>query len=103
MNVAYLNTPDFSFFCDATKQINHMITHLQSAHSHDNEHGDIEQYIQKEGFEVLRCLFQGYLDLKTANESIHDDVYSDEGIRLNHIKHNTKRCNGLMKLERFIA
>ncbi len=45
MNVAYLNTPDFSFFCDSTKQINHRITHLQSAHCRDNEHGDIEQYI----------------------------------------------------------
>jgi len=45
-----------------------MIDHLQSDNCRDNEHGDIEQYIQNEGFEVLRCLFQGYLDLKTASE-----------------------------------
>ncbi len=56
MNVAYLNTPGFSFFCDATKQINHMITHLQFAHCRDNEHGDIEQYIQKEGTMVSNLL-----------------------------------------------
>ncbi len=91
MKVAYLNTPDFSFFCDATKQINHMITHLQSALCRDNEHGDIEQYIQKEGFEVLPCLFQGYLDHREASEEIMSNVHTDEGIHLNHIKHCTKR------------
>jgi hypothetical protein len=91
MNLAYLNTPDFSFFSDATKQLDHIIEHLQSDACCNNEHGDIEQYIQKEGFEVLRCLFQGFLDLKAANEKTIADVYSDEGIHLTHIKHDTKR------------
>jgi len=91
MNLAYLNTPDFSFFSDATKQIDHMIEHLQSDNCRDNEHGDIEQYIQNEGFEVLRCLFQGYLDLKAASEKTISDVYTDEGIHLTHTKHSTKR------------
>lgn len=91
MNLAYLNTPDFSFFSDATKQINHMIGQLQSDIFCDNEHGDIEQYIQKEGFEVLRCLFQGYLDLKAANEKSISDVYTEQGMHLTHIKSNTKR------------
>jgi hypothetical protein len=44
MNLAYLNTPDFSFFSDATKQIDHMIKHLQSDKCHEKEHGDIELY-----------------------------------------------------------
>jgi hypothetical protein len=30
MNISYLNTPDFSFFCDATKHIEQMIEYLQS-------------------------------------------------------------------------
>ena len=82
MNLAYLNTPDFSFFSDATKQIDYMIEHLKSDHCNDKEHGDIENYIQNEGFEVLRCLFQGYLDLKAANEKSLSDVYTDEGMHL---------------------
>ncbi len=45
MNVDYLNAPDFLFFCDVTKQINHMITRLQSTHCLDNDHRAIEQYI----------------------------------------------------------
>ena len=91
MNLAYLNIPDFSFFSDANKQLEHMIEHLQSDNCCNNEHGDIEQYIQKEGFEVLRCLFQGYLDLKAENEKIVSNICTDEGIHLNHTKHGTKR------------
>jgi hypothetical protein len=91
MNLAYLNTPDFSFFCDARKQLHHMVEYLQSDERFDNEHGDIEQYIQSEGFEVLRSLFQGYLDLRAANEATMSNVHTDEGIHLNHIKHCTKR------------
>ncbi len=99
MNVAYLKPSDFSFFCDATKQINHIITNLQFAQYHrdnehgnrDNEHGNIEQYIQKESFEVLHCLFQGYLDHREASEEIMSNVHTDEGVHLNHIKQCTKR------------
>jgi len=71
MNPAYWNPPEFSFFSDATKQTDQMIGHLQSDNWRDNEHGDIEQYIQNEGFDVLRCLFQGYLDLKAKSGLIH--------------------------------
>ncbi len=91
MNLAYLNTPDFSFFSDANKQLEHMIDHLQSDNCRDNEHGNIEVYIQKEGFEVLRCLFQGYLDLKAASEKTISNVYTDQGIHLTHTKHATTR------------
>jgi len=73
------------------KQIAHMVEQLQSDIFCDNAHGDIEQYIQKEGFEVLRCLFQGYLDLKAANEKAISDVYTVQGIHLTHTKHSTKR------------
>ena len=68
-----------------------MIEQLQSDTYIDSEHGEIEQYIQTEGFEVLRCLFQGYLDLKASNENTASNIVSDEGIALTHIKHNTKR------------
>jgi len=68
-----------------------MIEQLQSDTYLNSEHGEIEQYIQTEGFEVLRCLFQGYLDLKASNENTASNIVSDEGIALTHIKHNTKR------------
>jgi hypothetical protein len=91
MNLAYLNTPDFSFFSDANKQLHHMVEYLQSDDRFNNEHGDIEQYIQNEGFEVLRCLFQGYLDLRATSEETISDVHTEDGMHLNHTKHSTTR------------
>jgi len=91
MKLAYLNTPDLSCFTDAKEQLDGMIKYLQSDERFDNEHGDIEQYIQKKGFEVLRCLFQGYLDLRAASEVPLSTVYNAEGIHLNHTKSVTTR------------
>jgi hypothetical protein len=59
MNVAYINSPDFSFFSDAKLQLDKIITQLQSAVYANFEHGEIEQYIKNEGKEVLRLLFRG--------------------------------------------
>ncbi|MFT5881001.1 MAG: hypothetical protein ACI86X_002140 [Moritella sp.] len=58
MNVAYLNSPDFLFFSDASKQLEHMIEHLQSDNCRDNEHGDIEQYIQKNDLKFYAACFK---------------------------------------------
>jgi len=57
MNLAYLNNPEISFFYDANKQLSTMVSHLQSTESKVKSHGDIEHYIQQEGFELLRYLF----------------------------------------------
>lgn len=39
MNLAYLNSPDFSFFSDDNKLLNYMIEQLQSDTYLDSEHG----------------------------------------------------------------
>jgi hypothetical protein len=91
MNTAYVNSPDFSFFSEAKLHLDHIISELQSSELADNAHGDIEQYINKEGFEVLRCLFQGYLNMQATNEPQHDFVTSSNGSQLTHVKHNTTR------------
>ncbi|NQY63990.1 MAG: hypothetical protein HRT38_09715, partial [Alteromonadaceae bacterium] len=46
MNVAYLNSPDFSFFTCAREQLEQMITELQSEQKMCSEHGDVERYIK---------------------------------------------------------
>jgi hypothetical protein len=89
MSVAYLNSPDLSFFSDAKEQLEQMITQLESAHYADCEHGEIEQYIRKEGDEVLRRLFQGYLVQKASNESRLPFVTSAAGEKLNHVRPQT--------------
>ena len=79
MNVAYLNSSEFSFFSCAQDQLDQIINQLQSDDSIDNEHGDIEKYINQEGQELLRCLLQGWLNLKAANEEHKSCVTNTTG------------------------
>ncbi len=91
MNVAYLNSSEFSFFSCAQDQLEQIIGQLQSDDSMDNEHGDIEKYINQEGQELLRCLLQGWLNLKAANEEHKSCITSTTGELLNHVRSGTTR------------
>ena len=90
MNVAYLNSPDFSFFTCAREQLEQMITELQSEQKMCSEHGDVERYIKNEGHELLRRLLQGYLDTKAKDEP-KQLVQTTSGLDLNHVKNKTSR------------
>lgn len=91
MQAAYVNSPDFSFFSDAQVQLELIISQLQSEHCASQEHGEIEQYINKQGHELLRSLLQGYLDMKAVNEPKKSVVISATDGRLNHIRNQTRR------------
>ena len=64
MNLAYLHSTEISFFSNAKEQFKTLISDLESTHCLNLEHGDVEQKIQAEGTEILRLLFQGFLDKK---------------------------------------
>lgn len=91
MNLAYLNSPDISFFSDAKVQLNQIILSLESPTYANCEHGQIEEYIRTEGNELLRCLFQGYLDQKESVEPRRAFVTNTAGKKLNHVKQQTSR------------
>ncbi len=91
MNTAYLNTNDFSFFSGAQEQLDELISQLQSEDYANNEHGDIEHYINKTGQELLRRLLQGWLDLKEANEERKSSLINFTGEALNHVRTGTSR------------
>ncbi|MFT5637000.1 MAG: hypothetical protein ACI89T_002473 [Cognaticolwellia sp.] len=91
MSLAYLNSPDISFFSDAKEQLEQIILSLGSAHYANSEQGEIEQYIRIEGNELLRCLFQGYLDQKERVEPRRTFVTATAGNKLNHVKQQTNR------------
>ena len=90
MNLAYLNSPEFSFFTDAREQLEQIITELQSDQQVNSEHGDVEQYINIQGLELLRRLLQGYLDF-TAKDEPKRLVQTTDGQALNHVKNETSR------------
>ncbi len=68
MNIAYLNSNDFSFFSGAQEEFNLLIKQLKSEHKATSEHGDIENFINKKGHEAMRHLLQGRLDLKSDKD-----------------------------------
>ncbi len=49
MNIAYLNSNDFSFFSGDQEQLDQLIKQLQSEVYTESEHGGIEKFINKEG------------------------------------------------------
>ena len=91
MNTVYRNSHDFSFFSDAQEQLEVIVTQLQSEDCSHYDHGHIEQHINKQGLELLRRLFQGWLDMKAASESHHPCITSADGKKLTHVKKQTKR------------
>lgn len=68
MNIAYLNSPDLSFFDDTKVQLDTLIADLQSDLFSHKEHGEIERHIRTQGNELLRRLLQGYLDYTADKE-----------------------------------
>ena len=91
MNAAYVNSQDFSFFNDASEQLNSMVDHLSSDIPLGEEHGAVEQYIQQEGYELLRRLLQGHLNLRAEQETRQYGVTNAQGENLIHCRENTQR------------
>ncbi len=54
LNVAYPNSSEFSFFSEAQAPLDQLINQLSSQDYEDNEHGEIEAPINREGQELLR-------------------------------------------------
>ena len=91
MNIAYLNSNDFSFFSGAQEQLDQLIQQLQSEHYAKSGHGDIEHFINKDGQEILRRLLQGWLDLIASNEKNKGHINTVSGDQLNHVRSGATR------------
>lgn len=91
MNVAYINTIEFSFFSDAQAQFDQIINQLSSKDYEDNEHGEMEKHLNQEGQALLRLLLQGWLNRKAANETPKKGLINLAGEVLNHVRTGTTR------------
>lgn len=85
-----LNNPDP--FIDARNLLNSMLDTLRTQKWLHAEHGEVEQWIHKDGNEVMRLLLQGHLDERAAKEPEFDSV--QQGTR----EHNYKRENCIRQL-----
>ena len=91
MNVAYLKQTETSFFSDAKEQLETLINQLESDDYENVDHGCVETYINEQGNELLRRLFQGWLDKKSANEIQKTSIANVNGEHLSHVRKKTKR------------
>ena len=91
MNVAYLKQTETSFFSDAKEQLETLINQLESDDYENVDHGCVERYINEQGNELLRRLFQGWLDKKSANEVQKSSITNANGELLSHVRKKTKR------------
>ncbi len=90
MNTAYDNLHPISFFSEANEAFNSLILHLSSSVPLGQEHGAIEHYIHKEGYELLRCLLQAHLDLRASLEPKQTDILNSRNKPLNHCRSKTQ-------------
>lgn len=93
MSKAYTGVEEFAA---ASEQLNEIIEALQSKRMFTLEHGDVEAFIGLEGNELLRRLFQGYLDLRANQEALQKSVTGADGIERRRRRQHTER--GLMTL-----
>lgn len=91
MLAAYTNQEEFSAFSASREHLDGIIHSLLCPKLAAQEHSDVENFIQKEGTELLRKLLQGYLDVRASTEIREQVVTSPEGKVLNHVRANTRR------------
>ncbi len=91
MLASYIKPEEFSAFSAGREQLEQIIQGLSSPERASQEHGEVEDFIQKEGTELLRKLLQGYLDIRAATEIKQETVISTQGQRLNHVRCDTRR------------
>ena len=78
-------------FGSACERFESIICRLSCEIAGQMEHGQIEALIFREGTELLRCLMQGYFDLRAIREPRRHDVTSPDGAPLTHCRLNCER------------
>ncbi len=79
------------YFRAAHEQYQQLIETLSAPDSQGWEHGEVERYINQDGTELLRRLFQGHLDLRYAQEEYLPKVVGADGEVRPHRRKRTER------------
>lgn len=80
MSQAYTTTGEWEEFYAAFEQFTNVVNQLRSHDTEQLDHGEVERFIEKEGHELLRHLFQGHLDHRAASETPLDSLEGSDGI-----------------------
>ena len=96
MSQAYKIVTGLDEFTAAREHYTYVVEHLQSEATSQLEHGAVEEFLWREGTELLRRLLQGHLDLRTRWEAKLKSVVGCDGVERTHFRAGCER--GLMTL-----
>ena len=80
-----------TFFEFADQQYAELVTSLMAKEAQSWEHSEVESHINQVGTELMRRLFQGYLDRRYAQEDYQTDVVGSDGEGRPHRRKKTQR------------
>jgi len=78
-------------FAPAREQFGFILKKLVSEEQSHSEHGDVEKFLDKEGNELIRRMFQGYFDMRAKLEIKHKSVIGHDGIKRTHVRDDCKK------------
>jgi hypothetical protein len=84
MSQAYTTIDEWEEFSGAFAQFRDVVEPLRAEASQHLEHGDVEQFLEIEGRELLRRLLQGHLDYRAAHETLWEGLEGQDGIMRTH-------------------
>jgi hypothetical protein len=90
MNQLYNNSV-FQGFSVARGEFESLAEQLQTPETQNLEHADIEALINQKGKEILRCLFQEYLNFRAHNEERLKKLLGKDGNERTHFRRGCKR------------
>lgn len=78
-------------YSPAALKFNRIEGWLQSEEARGKEHSEVESQLMRDGMEVLRLLFQGYLDGRSAAEVKEKNVVGTDGVKRTHCRQHCDR------------
>lgn len=87
----YIKEKENGMFDAAQEQYETIRNQLLSTGASEMEHGDVETLLNREGKELLRRLFQAYLDLQSVREERQSSVTGADAVVRTRVRHDKSR------------
>lgn len=91
MSQAYTTVDAWKEFSSAFETFSDMVATLNDSPAQHFDHGEVEKFLGTSGRELLRRLFQGYLDHRAATEPDWESLEGHDHIIRHHRRQGTQR------------
>jgi hypothetical protein len=91
MSSVYPINPTLDDFAAAREQFDWLVAQLQSEATGQLQHGEVEDFLDQEGTELLRRLLQGHLDRRARDETRLDAVVGADGVARRQVRSSCQR------------